>query len=203
MRNSLFLFALPVLLLNFASCKEKEDLTEAYRKEFSGNYTLESIYAPQLLGFDLNGDGETSANLLLEYNKMSSPCGQASLAFTAREDGGYSGMLSTLIPLQAINTDAQPPFSVETPVSFDFPGIIEYAFAINVNLDSKGNASWEPALQERDLTSSQIYTALLYDASVVDTRYSQIDVTIREVPVYDCIKKAFSLQTLTYHFVHK
>lgn len=199
MKNTFLFILSAVVLLCIASC-QKEDNTKAYRKAFAGNYNIISIYNENRLAFDLNGDGERSVNLLDEFAKDN--VNQSVFSFTPSEDGGYDGLFAFLCPLQVISTHAMPPYSIETPV-FSFGIEASYSITFQMKLRQSGETKWGKALQGRNTDAGQIYLALLHDAEVLKAEDGVIDIIIREVPIYDCLKKELTLESLTYHLVHE
>jgi hypothetical protein len=172
--------------------------------EFSGYYNIISIYAEGRQALDLNDDGIASDNLLVEYERPDNTMtARSSFFFFKNNDGGYDGYLSAFIPLQFISVgNALPPYSIETPVQY-FGNVIEYAVTFNMKLSGSGEAVWAPALVDEPDDNAQLHVKLLRGAEVRKTENSIIELSINEVPIYDCTNRSLAITKLTYRFEHE
>ncbi len=203
MKKVFFCLAAAVLCLGFVSCKKEEDPSAQYRKAFSGKYNLVSIFEINRSAFDLDGDGTASVTLLDEYRSMWNPS-FSEFQFIKTGGGEYAGGFTLFVPLQGVSSGmAQPPYSIETPVTFSRGfGCASFAVGFSVSFSQDGTPVWQPALQENNTSSGQIYIALLHDAHVLKAENGMLDIIISEVPVYDFANKSYTLQSLIYHLEH-
>ena len=198
--HALFLTAGLLILSTACEKNEKEDLAFAYRSDYTGSFFIDSITDDEGKVWDLNDDGAVSLNLFQEFYE-----GQrliSSFNFSQNKEGYYDGLLSFVLPLQGISAGtALPPYSVDTPCSFSGM-FVNYVCAINMKLMKDGSTSWEPFLTEYP-TANEMHIKFLRGGRVDAVHDRQIDITIQEVPIFDCKEKKLEIRTLHYHLIHE
>lgn len=205
MKKVFFIFSLFGAVICLLSCEQKEDLTKAYRKQFTGKYQIASIRESiRGLALDLNGDGTKSVNLLDEYKSLGA-IEDSRFSFLPNKDGGYDGSFALFCPIQYIFEDlsAQPPYSIDTPITFDNTLLYTYTVSFPMTLSADGTATWQKALQDSADQNKALYIQLLHNGEILKAEGGIIDLVIHEVPVYDCTQQKLVLHSLEYHLVHE
>lgn len=193
---------LPFLLILACACQKEEDAAvKAYRMAFTGKYDLVSIYAEDEFAYDLNRDGKASKNLI---DELIEPATQSLFSFRPAGDSKYDGQFRFQCPVQAImpGVGALPPYTVYTPVDY-LSGFVSYVISFEMTLEKGGVTSWSPALQDEPDPNVQLHVALLRDAEVLSAEAGVIEVLVRKVPIYDCLKKELIVIPLTYRLEHE
>ena len=205
MKKVFFIFSLFGAVICLLSCEQKEDLTKAYRKQFTGKYQIASIRESiRGLALDLNGDGTKSVNLLDEYKSLGA-IEDSRFSFLPNKDGGYDGSFALFCPIQYLLEDfsAQPPYSIDTPITFNNTLLYTYTVSFHMTLSADGTATWQKALQDSADQSKALYIQLIHNGEILKAEGGIIDLVIHEVPVYDCTKQKLVLHSLEYHLVHE
>lgn len=197
------LAALTLVVLASCSKPSAADVYNEAKGKYQGRYVVTGMESSASGVFVIPDDRKTEENARLDlYHQFlfinnNQPIAEAN-AFVNTSDG--SGEVKIVFYYFSFLTDAEPPYTLDTPVNGSLGLNATWAHHIPFSIQMDTSLLWGETYENKEFKNDRLALALMSMAKVTAFDGKQLKIQIDEFPVYDYNRGKLMLIPVTYTF---